>query len=91
MRSNARAVVSSVGPILRVGTARQWRQLRLHALVVSQNTSRNDGVIRNLHRPGTGHLDDGKAKPMPRWNVVFFEAFAESRRHSGGGAREFLW
>ena len=41
--SNARAVVSSVGPSVRCGTARQWRQLRLHALVVSQNTRRRDG------------------------------------------------
>ena len=45
IRSKASAVRSSVGPSGFCGTARQCWQVRLQALVDSQNTSRRDGVI----------------------------------------------
>jgi hypothetical protein len=57
IRSNARFVVSSRGPSVFCGTARQWRQLKLHAFVVSQNTRRSGGaisVLRQLHEDGIG-------------------------------------
>src|SRR4051812_2602199 len=54
MRSNARLVVNSAAPTFRCGTARQCRHVRLQAFVVSQKTSRSEGLIGGPALTGCG-------------------------------------